>query len=87
MDGWMDGHLMLLLLLLTRNKLRFYPALPKPPPTKKKQEAVTKHSRSAQHFFLSSPLNLSSRLGKERKVDGGSMHGLVEDGCSCRPWP
>jgi hypothetical protein len=34
MDGWMDVHLMLLLLLLAKNKLEFYPALPKPPPVR-----------------------------------------------------
>jgi hypothetical protein len=76
MDGWMDVHLMLLLLLLAKNKLEFYPALPKPPPVKNKQEAATKHSRSAQPFSSHPPLNLSSRLGKE--VDRGIVRGLVE---------
>jgi hypothetical protein len=44
----------LLLFLLAKNK-QYFPALPKTATAKIKQEAITKYSRSAQHFTLFSP--------------------------------
>jgi hypothetical protein len=55
---------MLLLLMLAKNK-QYFPALPKTAPAKNKQEAITKYSRSAQHFTLFSPSEPLLPLKKE----------------------